>query len=168
MFGVLLSYWWHFYDLGLRMRSIPSVLLIGLGFILLWPAFVFPLEQYMAVSVFGVVGFYLGSGLLVLAAVRLQQSRSRFMSFCAALGAASYSIYLWHLPWALWGWSAFRHFFATGGETIYFWFYMVGSLAFGWMMNKFVEGPVLALRDRLFPRSADRWLLQKPIIPTAT
>ena len=153
MFGVFLSYLWHFHSLESRMHNIRTSLLLALGVVFLSPAFIFPREQYLLISVFGVILFYLGSGLLLLAALRFRQSESQFFKLCGALGAASYSIYLWHLAWQDWGWSAAKRITGLDSYLYYFFFYLIGSLIFGWLMSKMIEWPVLRLRDRFFPKT---------------
>lgn len=156
MFGVLISYFWHFHNLRSTIQKFDSFLLLMIGFLLLSPAFLFPLEQYKFVSVFGVVLFYIGSGSMMLAALRLKESQSRLMTLLGGLGASSYSIYLWHMPWGTWGWLAFKKVTGLDAYLWYLVFYMVGSLGFGWVMSKIIEWPVLKFRDRLFPDNGDK------------
>lgn len=155
MFGVLISYFWHFHDLESRVQNVRTLVLLVVGFMFLFPAFLFPLEQYKLISVFGVISFYLGSGVLVLAAVRLQCSRNRVLTLCGTFGAASYSIYLWHMPLATWGWDLVNIIIGIDDYIWYFTFYMTGSLILGLIMSKIIEWPVLVFRDRLFPKSAN-------------
>jgi len=68
-----------------------------------------------------------------------------------ALGASSYSIYLWHMPFAMYGQYIVRWFTGENSFVLYFMFYVAGALGFGLLMNKVVEWPALKLRDRLFP-----------------
>ena len=119
--------------------------------VLLSPAFVFQLESDRWISVVGFVFFYLGSGLLIIAAVRLKSTESKVIQALAGLGAASYSIYLWHVPVATLGYRYFSK--ATGIESysVYLLIAVVGACLFGWVLNRIIENPVLRLRDRLFP-----------------
>jgi peptidoglycan/LPS O-acetylase OafA/YrhL len=156
MFGVFLSYHWHHSALEDRVRRIPSAMLLMAGTVLMLPAFIFPVEHYKLVSIFGVILFYLGSGFLVLAATKLPHSSNPVLIFCGNLGAASYSIYLWHLPISVWGWWFLTKFSEIQSFAAYFLFYMIGSLVFGWIMNKLIEWPVLRMRERLFPKTSSR------------
>ena len=151
MFGVLLSYLWHFHDLESRVRKFGIVGLSAGGLLLLSPAFFFPLEEHKWVSVFGVIPFYLGSGLLILAALRVRSTSNRFWALCGTLGASSYSIYLWHMPVEAWGWTIVRRAFGLDSFVWYFCFYLIGTMVVGWLMSLLVEWPVLKIRDRLFP-----------------
>lgn len=156
MFGVLLSYLWHFRDLGARIEKLPTTAILAIGMLLLAPAFVFELEQFKFVPVFGVVLFYLGSGFMVLASLRLKGSPSRLAVVLGSLGAASYSIYLWHMPVMTWGWAWFSKISKVQGFPGYLAFCVVASLAFGWVMSKLIEWPVLKIRDRWFPSNTSR------------
>ena len=139
-----------------RTAKLPSTVLVVAGLALLSPAFIFPLREHVWVSIFGVIPLYLGSGALLLAFLRIESSGIKLLNLGGALGAASYSIYLWHMPVAIWGWPMAQKLPGMGSYPSYFVFYMVGSLAFGWMMSKVVEWPVLRLRDRFFPSGARR------------
>ena len=151
MYGVLLSYGSHFHQLESRLAKVNTPSLLTAGCLSLCPAFLFPLEIYKAISVFGVILFYLGSGLLVLVALRLRGTRNPLLGVLGTLGASSYSIYLWHLPVLIWGWPLFQKIPGCDGYLAFFCFYMLGSLVFGWLMSKAVEWPMLKLRERLFP-----------------
>lgn len=151
MFGVLLSYWHHCGDLAQRLRRISAGVLLGGGALLLAPAFFASLEKDQWLSTYGFTLFYIGSGLLVLAAIRLETSRWRLLNLLGILGASSYSIYLWHLAV-----EKYARAFAgkIGGSIefpIYAALYLGGGLALGWIMGRLVEWPALRLRDALFP-----------------
>jgi peptidoglycan/LPS O-acetylase OafA/YrhL len=156
MFGVLLSYLWHFRNLRARIERLPTTALLAVGMLLLAPAFVFELEQFKFVPVFGVVLFYLGSGFMVLASLRLTGAANRLAAILASLGAASYSIYLWHMPVMTWGWTWLSKIPAVRGFHWYLASCVIGSLTFGWVMSKLIEWPILRIRDRWFPSTVRR------------
>ena len=159
MFGVFLSYLWSFRKLEEKIKGVGTFTLIAAGTVLLLPAFLFPLEQHKLISVFGVIVFYLGSGALLLAAIRFKDSSQYPLRLAGTLGAASYSIYLWHMPVATWGWDLLCLVHRFDGWLGYFSFYMIGSLLFGWLMNRMLEWPILKIRDRFFPKGNKRALI---------
>lgn len=153
MFGVLLSYLGRYRNLGRLTDRIPAPVLLASGAALLAPAFMFPLEKYRLVSVAGVVPFYLGSGAVILAAVRLRDAPCRLLRILASAGAASYSIYLWHMPVMDWGWRLVWALSRTESYPAYASVCLAGSIAVGIVMNKIVEWPMLRVRERLLPPS---------------
>ncbi len=161
MFGVLLSWYSHYTPLARRLARVPSWLMALAGGSLFTPAFIFPFETTWWISVFGSVLFYVGSGLLVLAATRLKTSKSSWIGLLAALGAYSYSVYLWHMPF---GPAALRLVYTRLGSSgydlqahgisrylLYCALYIGGSFALGCVLAKSIEYPVLKFRDRVFP-----------------
>jgi peptidoglycan/LPS O-acetylase OafA/YrhL len=151
MFGVLISYYWHFGDLEHRCRNIHTGYLLGVGMCLLLPAFFFPVEQFKFISVFGVVLFYLGSGALLVAAMRLKIVTNKLLILCAALGASSYSIYLWHMPVKKYIMDLYVNKAMPWGGAGQIVAFVLLSLAVGWLMSKLIEFPVLRIRDRWLP-----------------
>jgi peptidoglycan/LPS O-acetylase OafA/YrhL len=148
-FGVLLSYLTRFRDLAKRLQAVPTSALVLAGLTCLSPAFVFQLETTWWIPVIGLTIFSLGSGALVLAAVRMPSATSGLAKALAAVGAASYSIYLWHLPVIRWG-MAFRKV-AELGEAPRAVVLIAVAVLVGYGASKAIEYPVLLIRDRLFP-----------------
>jgi peptidoglycan/LPS O-acetylase OafA/YrhL len=99
----------------------------------------------------GVILFYVGSGFILIGALRLPESNSLPLKFLGLLGAASYSIYLWHIPVGNWGWPVVRNISGLDGFPFYFCVYVIGSCLFGLVMSRLVEFPVLRIRNLLFP-----------------
>jgi peptidoglycan/LPS O-acetylase OafA/YrhL len=154
--GVVLSYAYHFHTRAFVDTLAPwRWALIAAGVALLAPAFVLPLETTPFVYTAGFTVFGAAGAMLVAGTVLCGSPRARIAAPLAALGAYSYSIYLWHLPVMHWGIplaeqaAGFR--FALGFRAL---LSVIGSLAFGAAMAKLVEAPVLRLRDRWFPSRA--------------
>ncbi len=148
-FGVLLSYATRYQNLTRSLRALPTPLMILAACTLLLPAFVFHRDDHRWLTVTGFVLFYLAGGLLVLSFVRIKFSSNRVVRTMAALGAASYSIYLWHGPMVSWT-KPLSHSGSALGETVYLGTFIAGSLLLGYFMSRLVEVPVLHLRDRYF------------------
>ena len=155
-FGVLLSYLWHYKDLEQRLKDTPSALMLTGGILLLAPPFFVSRETHPWISVFGPILFYVGSGLILMTVVRLKATKNKLLLLISALGAASYSIYLWHMAVEIYFWPLLNSKLNLSDSfAAYFLVYIFGSLAFGWVMNRAVEWPVLLVRDKLFlPRNS--------------
>jgi peptidoglycan/LPS O-acetylase OafA/YrhL len=158
--GVVLSYLFHFHTRAFVDTLTPwRWSLIGGGLALLAPAFAFQLETTPLIYTAGLTLFSAAGAMLVAGTVLCTSPRTGALSMLAALGACSYSIYLWHLPVMLWGIPLAEQ---AAGIRFSFVFRaalsVVGSLAFGVLMAKLVETPALRLRDRWFPSRADHAL----------
>jgi peptidoglycan/LPS O-acetylase OafA/YrhL len=163
-FGVLCSYYYHFHrEWFTRLVAPRRKRLAAAGAMLLLPAFVLPLETTPFVYTVGLTLFYCGSGLL-LSSMVAGEPRGRLLGWAAALGAYSYSIYLWHLPWKDWGVPLVERSF--GFELPYLVstaLYLAGSAVVGIGMAALVEYPVLRLRDRFFPTRSDGMAAERDI-----
>jgi len=155
-FGVLLGYLFHHRDLVERIRWVPSWALLLAGGAMLAPAFLFEIEETPWIPVFGLALFSLGSGCLLLAAIRWERSDLALVKGVGALGAASYSIYLWHVAveyeTQFWIADLAAEGRLSNPWALYAAVYLTLSFALGLLMNKLVEYPTLKVRDRLFPR----------------
>lgn len=151
LFGVVLSYGWHFHGLDRSARLIRAVpLLYALGAILVVPAFLFPLETTPWLSSYGLTFLYMGCGALLLAMLHTPMQGSRATRVVAAIGACSYSIYLWHLAVAFWLIPAVEHM--VGGQLpwmVYALTYLTGANVVGVLAAKVIEYPMLRIRDRV-------------------
>jgi peptidoglycan/LPS O-acetylase OafA/YrhL len=151
--GVFISYLYHFYrdgllDWGRRYR----LKLLVLGILLLCPAFIFPLRSTRFIFTFGFTLFYIGSGFLLIAALVSRAPHHRAAKALAYAGSHSYSIYLWHMPIALWAVPMLKRFPGLGQNWfVYNGAYLVGSISFGILMAALIEFPMLRVRDHLFP-----------------
>jgi peptidoglycan/LPS O-acetylase OafA/YrhL len=150
--GVAISYAYHFHAAEFEsLKRWRWPMLVG-GCLLLSPAFVFKLETTPFLFTLGFTLFYVASGMILVAVLLSDVPRNRVVRFAAAVGACSYSIYLWHLYVASTG---VRLVERALGAPMGFWAatatYMLGALAVGAFMARAVEFPALRLRDRWFP-----------------
>src|SRR5262249_43003209 len=107
--------------------------------------------------------FYLGSGMMMVGVLLSDFPQRPSILLLAGLGAYSYSIYLWHMPVHDWGVSLVE---TACGRPVGFGnrvlLYLVGSLAFGVVMAKWVEVPALRLRNRWFPPPGQGPIEERP------
>ncbi len=156
MFGVLLSYSWHRNGLvhSKWVRDGASAL-IGLGILMLVPAFLFKLGVTPWIMIYGFVLFYVGSGVILIGLLHRGVPGNRAVVAISTLGAYSYSIYLWHIPVRDWLVPSLVKFLPSPLNDNWFVFsglYLASSFLVGVLMGRLVEGPALALRDRMYPR----------------
>lgn len=156
LFGVLLSYFYHFHHDGMmglvkRFRWI----FLGIGLALLVPAVIYPVWTF-GIYTWGFTGLYIAYGFILMVgltmAVPLRGVLAWPLRAIGFVGAHSYTIYLWHMPVKIWGPMYATRWFGIPETprteaTIYF----VGSLILGIGLSMLLEWPVLALRDWLFP-----------------
>jgi peptidoglycan/LPS O-acetylase OafA/YrhL len=162
-FGVLLGYFYHFHPKRLTDFCQPTYNRVVLGMFsvaLLSSCYFFTRDDHFQLS-FGLTFLYLGfGGLLILCLEvrdvlkgRVARVMRRIGSACAFVGAYSYSIYLWHVPFQV-NVPVFLRKFAhlEGSGLTSIGFYVWGSCILGIVMTKLIELPVLRIRDRYFPR----------------
>jgi peptidoglycan/LPS O-acetylase OafA/YrhL len=155
-FGVLLAYAVRYRGLLDSLARFPPAARIATGSLFLLPLFVFSREEHRWISVTGYTLNYIGAGLIVLGLISWQSSQSKTIRFLAALGATSYSIYLWHPPiqFCVDKWLA-----AVGrpGQFLgYAILYPAVAVGGGFALAHMVEFPILRLRDRFFRTLANR------------
>ena len=102
----------------------------------------------------GVTALYLGFGLIVLCAKDVKRGAPGLQRFPLVwlgwIGQCSYSIYLWHMPVLLWLRPTLRHLLKTMPDTmVLVVLYLALSLIVGFLSTRFVETPLLRLRERL-------------------
>jgi peptidoglycan/LPS O-acetylase OafA/YrhL len=163
MFGVFLSWACHYHNFEKRTKRVPAWLLITVGTLMLSPAFLWEDSQKWISSI-GLTIFWLGSGCLVLAVVRLKTTQSLVFRGLAAVGFSSYSIYLWHMPVMSWGSQSLGLLVHPLAGYLYLLFCVIACVGVGILMAKAVEYPVLHFRDRMFPSQTTP--LQWPPGPT--
>ena len=159
-FGVVLSYFYHFFPTEFqRFAKRYSRWLCFGGGLLLLPAFFCRVEQTVYIYTFGLTEFYLAAGMILVGLLGCTLPAGLLTSFAAFLGARSYSVYLWHFyalekaaQWLL--------------DTQHSWFlYAVVSviitMTIGVGMSIVVEYPLLYVRDKFFPsRSQPRFAIE--------
>jgi len=163
-FGALLAAFWHAPRGGLRTGRVGAVALVLGGAAALAPAFIFAVGD-RAVFTWGFALFYLGGGALLIGALNLRLPPLDGLRAAAFLGSRSYSVYLWHLPVQSWiAVPLSRNAFAEAPRRwlLYAVLYVSGSFLIGCLMHRWIEGPLLRLRDRLIPRRARAVVGQTP------
>ncbi|MDB5333180.1 MAG: lipopolysaccharide modification acyltransferase [Phycisphaerales bacterium] len=152
-FGVLLAYFHHFHaaHTAAWVKKFRALLVVA-GIALIAPALKLDVSTFFMHTT-GLTLLYLGFGMLLLAAVHSRSAgESRTLAAFGRMGAYSYSIYLWHLPFSAY---MLRTLTLLPGSPISSIttnaIYIAGSIVAGIIMAKLVEIPVLKLRDRLFP-----------------
>jgi len=168
LFGVLLSFVYHHHaDVWARFTASPKRLAVASA-LLLAPCLFFPGPHPFTVTI-GYTLYYLGFGaLLALALTTSGQGAARPVArraekWLAAVGAYSYSIYLWHAAskhWSASVWKAVvgRELGYPGQVVLYF----VSSLVLGVGMAKLIELPFLRWRDAAFPSRSNPAADQAP------
>lgn len=131
--------------------------LLALGLLLLAPPFYWAIETTPLMASFGYTGLYLGSGLLLVAALSMEPPDKTPWRGLAFLGKHSYSIYLWHTP-ILWFLVPLLQYhtgpWTRGSATVCLEIALV--LSIGVAMSLLIEAPTIRLRDRWFPTRSQR------------
>jgi len=149
LFGVLLSYWYHYHTEALleRVGRNRFWLLACASAALLPFAWLSP-HQWVTHTV-GYTMIYLGCGTLLLLAVTGQTLTSPWLAPVRNIGVYSYSIYLYHLPLATLLTALGERYPGTTSWLVIP--YLAGSILIGVGMAKLVEFPILRLRERWLP-----------------
>jgi peptidoglycan/LPS O-acetylase OafA/YrhL len=159
LFGVLLSYLYHFRGPALaeRVRRGRYALLL-LGIALVAPSFFLDIAQSFYLHTAGLTCTYLGFGAILLVAVFWPGAGPRPLrrpaALLAVIGFYSYSIYLWHLAAKSWVLTLVRVTVGDGRPLPYLaelGIYVLGSVVVGIVLAKLIEAPFLRWRDRLIP-----------------
>ena len=151
-FGVLIAYY-HTYRLGDFQKwfrfARPSVV-CGAGICFLLPAFFFDYTVRF-IYIAGLSLFYLGSGLVLAAILRMDYKDHWVLNGISVVGRYSYPIYLWHLPCKVLAdyWNSIYH-----SGVLYLLSYGFLPLILGVAMSKGVEMPLLRWRDKIIPSRA--------------
>jgi peptidoglycan/LPS O-acetylase OafA/YrhL len=170
MLGVLLSYWYHFQPQRLQWVVRWRYTLAFAGLATLALPFLVRREDHAWMAVIGFSMIAAGSGLLIISMMTIEIPKRRGIAALAAVGAYSYSIYLWHYPISLYS-SEIIH--KVTGWAPNWWeaaiLYVALSLLIGIAAAKSVEIPVLRWRDRILPAPSGAVPeLAQPIAPPET
>ncbi|MSP58984.1 MAG: hypothetical protein EXR72_01355 [Myxococcales bacterium] len=151
LFGVALCYGWTYHRASVEARLHRRGALLAASIALLLPSLLLDIERDWAVSTVGLTLNYLGFGGILLLAISAPPSsgtlRRHLVAVVARIGFYSYSIYLWHLLMLVFAEMVRRHL----GDVATLGLYLLLSVAGGMVLGRVIEGPFLALRDRLFP-----------------
>jgi peptidoglycan/LPS O-acetylase OafA/YrhL len=142
--GVTLGYLYHFKPSWFARLTGHYALIVFL-ICCLPAAFLSSWDRRM--QTFGLTGLFVGfSFLLAWAIDRSPRNRAAkvLMRRLAEIGEYSYSIYLWH-------WILSLMFNQAPMTALFFWAYIVLSLAVGILMSKLIEMPMLVVRNRILP-----------------
>jgi len=169
LFGVLLSFVYHHHPVAWERATSSRRTLALASALLLAPSLFFPGPHPFTVTI-GYTLYYLGFGCLL--ALALPSTRpgavpaapGRVERLLAAIGAYSYSIYVWHSATKRWSapvWGAlFNHPLGFVGQSI---LYFVSSVVLGIAMAKVIELPFLHWRDAAFPSRSNPPELPPPV-----
>jgi len=161
-FGAILSYYYHFErERFLSFFGRYWKQLAVLALVLLLPTFFIELDQHVFMYTIGYTAFYVAFGIVVGLAVTygslIPKILGRLLRPIYFIGTRSYSIYLWHFPFKLWGLWVIQKVLARELDPLtLFAVYIFGSLLLGIAMASVVELPALRLREKLFPSSPIR------------
>jgi peptidoglycan/LPS O-acetylase OafA/YrhL len=153
MFGVLLAYFYHFHRSAFQsVMSEWRWVIVAASGLLLGPLFV--LDGAGAYySTLGYSANYLAFGGIMMACLFAPSQiwNHRVPACLAAVGADSYSVYLWHMFIKRSLSYARKENYTNFPWIVEFLLFVVGSILFGMILAWAVEKPVLRLRDHWFP-----------------
>ncbi len=172
--GVLLAYWYHFQPEFFARLTRHRLILVVCGLLLVSPMAVLPLEEKPFVSTYGFTLLSVGYACLLLACVStpIGEGRmghwfaSRTARALAAVGAFSYSIYIWHIDLVTIPIQRLVKFgLLSGLPSSARWIvltlaYSLAAILVGGVLGWLCERPTLLLRDALFPSRSDALGLQ--------
>lgn len=149
-FGVLIAYYYtyHLENFKRVCRSIRPAVMGGLGIFCLLPAFIFYRDTTRFIYTAGFSLVYLGSGLILIAFVMTRYKTNRFLDALSFIGRYSYPIYLCHMPFATLA-THMNGIYHSG--ALYIMTYFFAPIAVGAMISKWIEIPLLRLRDKIVP-----------------
>ncbi len=169
--GVLLSYGWHFYPTQTKAFFTRYRWLVLSGSLCLFaPAFLWPKETTPWLVTWGLSGFAIASGGILMSLLITPLADRGVLKQLAYIGTFSYSIYLWHMPVIWWITPILMAMFGTTSAVAELAISLVISAFVGKLMAEMIEFPVLRLRNMVFPDSTASQVQtrQIPQVPLAT
>ena len=159
--GVLLSYLFHFKkNIFISICQYQKSCLL-LGFLFLIPINISTIESSIQMRSAGLSFVYIGYSLILLSFLSSKNNLNflytniigKTVSF---IGFYSYSIYLWHIDLGLIPIQKILNTFQIKNISFFYSFmviiiYLFLSVLFGVVLGRFIEIPMLAMRDKLFP-----------------
>ena len=166
LWGVLLAYCYVLRPewLAIARRHPLAVFIVGVCFIS--PMLVINVEKPFVLTL-GFTLLYLGYGCILLALMHIPPQSIVFgwlksgpVKALAWVGAASYSIYLWHIDAGQLFIADHANWFRSASPALSWLMaitvYLTMSISVGWIMGKLIEQPALKLRERVVPSRARR------------
>jgi peptidoglycan/LPS O-acetylase OafA/YrhL len=148
-FGVALAYFFHFHSERFRQVCHPlRYLLVALGVCMIESS-LFMGGWSFYYHTFGFMQFYIGAAAILAGVLMCEIPHNRLTLWLGALGAYSYSIYLWHMALMYWAMPSLKKLGIPWGLRTEI--YMLGAFVIGITMAKLLELPTLRFRDRIFP-----------------
>lgn len=149
-FGVLMAYYYTYRaeDFKRVCGFVSPAVMGSLGAFFLLPSFIFARDTVRFIYTAGFSLVYLGSGLILAAAITTHYKANRPGDTLSSLGRYSYPIYLWHMPFAELSTylNGFHH-----SRILYLITYFIAPMVLGVALSQWVEIPLLRLRDQRFP-----------------
>jgi peptidoglycan/LPS O-acetylase OafA/YrhL len=160
-FGVAVAYAYRFHREAFERRFKPwRHALIAAGAAVLSVYIWAPVERnHWYDNTIGFTQYYLAGAALLVGVLMCRIPHTKLTGLLAAVGAQSYSIYLWHMALMYWAIPRLRD--TLSWETLNL-VYFAGAFVVGIGMAKTLELPLLRLRDRWYPSRIGLEAPQRP------
>lgn len=149
-FGVLISYYYHYQHqkfVQWQSKYRLPLLLVGAAIF----ASPFFCESPQIFSTFGFTALYMAAGMILVGILAFPIPANPVTRTASYLGARSYSIYLWHMPIAVYGMAIAAALFGALHWSVYAAAYIISSMLVGTFFANTVELPFIKLRGKLVP-----------------
>lgn len=149
--GSLLAWLMHHCHSRFRPPRQTRLLLLLAGAGLFVPPFLWDFSHVWWVLPFGALLHAAGAVMIILAGYSRQGSATGMEKCMAWVGARSYNIYLWHLPWLFWLNPVIcNHLGISKNWVLCATCYIGGSVLVGSLMTAVLEKPFLRMRDKFY------------------